>query len=227
MGMELVTGFLRELRENNNREWFEDNRPRYAQVQVYVNDLAAGLIEGISSFDRSVSGLAVKDTTYRLYRDTRFSKDKTPYKTHIGIYVCPGGKKSGNSGYYFHIEPDGRGVLGGHLLSSGIYMPEPVVLRSIREEVAYGSGEFLAAMKKAKGFNLSEYNKLRRAPQGYPADHPMAEYLKLKDYYLEKNVGDDFMHDPAVVANAVAAFKTTYDFSSLMNRCVQYAREEM
>lgn len=225
--MRQVIDFLRELRVNNNRDWFEANKPRYREVQAFLNDFARELIAGISTFDQSVGGLEVKDVTYRIYRDTRFSNDKTPYKSHIGIYVCPGGKKSGNAGYYFHIEPSGGDHLGGHLLTSGLYMPEPVFLRSVREEIADGSGEFLAALKKAKGFVLERSNTLKRLPQGYENGHPMEEYLKLKDIYVEKRVGDDYLLDSDLLKNAVADFRKTYALTSLLNRCIDYAREEM
>lgn len=227
LNMKDVLGFLRELRVNNNREWFEANKPRYKEIQVYINRFAEELINGIASFDPSVRGLEVKDVTYRIYRDTRFSNDKTPYKTHIGIYVCPGGKKSGNSGYYFHIEPSGVDYLGGHLLSSGLYMPEPAVLRSVREEIADNGAEFLAAMKKAKGFALDTANKLKRIPKGYPAGHIMEEYLKLRDVYLVKYFDDDYLLSPDLLRKAVADYRSTYEFSALLNKSVEYARDEM
>ena len=225
--MEQVLQFLRELRVNNDRDWFEANKPRYKEVQAYVNDFAAQLINGIASFDPSVRGLEVRDVTYRIYRDTRFTNDKRPYKNHIGIYVCPGGKKSCNAGYYFHIEPDGADYMGGNVVVSGLYMPESAVLKSIREEIADNGAEFLATVKKAKGFNLGTANKLKRIPVGYKAGHEMEEYLKLKDVYLEKFVGEGYLLDPDLLENVVADFKSTYAFSALLNKCVEYAREEM
>lgn len=226
-GMEQVIEFLRELRMNNDRDWFEANKPRYREVQEYINGLAEKLIDGIASFDASVRGLGVKDVTYRIYRDTRFSNDKTPYKTHIGIYVCPGGKKSGNAGYYFHIEPTGDGSTGGHFIVSGLHMPEPAILKSVREEIADNGAEFLAAIGKAKGFRLNQESKLKRIPQGYQSGHEMEEYLKLKDICLEKFVDDDYLLDPGLVGNVVADYKSTYALSALLNRCAEYARENM
>lgn len=225
--MKDVLVFLRELRVNNNREWFEANKQRYREIKAYTDRFAERLIDGIASFDPSVRGLEVKDATYRIYRDTRFSNDKTPYKTHIGIYVCPGGKKSGNAGYYFHIEPADAGYLGGHLLSSGLYMPEPAVLRSIREEMADNGAEFLATAKKAKGFQFDTTNKLKRVPKGFRTEHEMEEYLKLRDVYLVKYFDDDYLIDPDLLRKAVADYKSTYEFSALLNKSVEYARDEM
>ena len=132
--MEDIIRFLEQLRRHNNREWFEANKLWYRDVKARFDGLVARLIDAIAAFDPSVAGLAVKDCTYRIYRDTRFSPNKEPYKTHFGAYFCPRGKKSGYAGYYFHVEPQGDGLIGGHLLSAGLYMPEPNVLKSVRDE---------------------------------------------------------------------------------------------
>ncbi len=130
--MKRILDFLNDLRANNNREWFAANKGRYKEAEGIFNAFAERLIALVGEFDPAVRGLTLRETTYRIYRDTRFSHDKTPYKTHFGLYLCPGGKKSGNAGYYFHVEPAGEGeggMIGGHLLDAGIYMPEPAVLR--------------------------------------------------------------------------------------------------
>ena len=116
----------------------------------------------------------------RIARDTRFSNDKSPYKTHIGAYIAPKGKKSGFAGYYFHIEPCADSLVGCNLLSAGLYCPEPTVLRSVREEILDNGEEIEAAVGKARGFRLYEGNKLKRIPTGFPADSEYAEMLKLK-----------------------------------------------
>lgn len=225
--MKKVIEFLSELRLNNNRDWFEVNKPRYREANETVIGFAENLIEAIGGFDPSVRGLTARDCTYRIYRDTRFSKDKTPYKTHMGVYICPGGKKSGNAGYYFHIEPQGDGLLGHHLLSSGIYMPEPKVLKSVRDEIFDNGDEVEKSIKKAKGFRLDKSNSLKRTPAGYPAESKYDEYLKLKDFYLEKPVDDDYITADGLVERAAGDFRLTYDFITLMNRAAQFAHEEM
>ena len=95
--------FLRDLSKNNNKNWFDANKDRYLAAKATVEALAGELLSGIRSFDDTVGPLSPKDCTYRIYRDLRFSKDKTPYKTHMGLYINRGGKKSGYSGYYFHV----------------------------------------------------------------------------------------------------------------------------
>ena len=145
--MEDIIRFLEQLRRHNNREWFEANKLWYRDVKARFDGLVARLIDAIAAFDPSVAGLAVKDCTYRIYRDTRFSPNKEPYKTHFGAYFCPRGKKSGYAGYYFHVEPQGDGLIGGHLLSAGLYMPEPNVLKSVRDEIFDNGERFAAAVR--------------------------------------------------------------------------------
>lgn len=232
--MKTVLEFLEALRKNNNREWFSSHKDEYRCVQAVTEEFTSRLIAGISSFDGSVSELAPKDCTYRIYRDTRFSKDKLPYKTHIGIFICPGGKKSGRSGYYFHIEPSQSGdgtteaaYLGGPLLSVGLYMSEPSILRSVREEICYNGEEFVRNIRKAEGFHLNSSNALKRIPLGFPADSPYAEYLKLKDIYLEMKLDESFLLSEGLADRAARAFATAYDFNRQLNRAVEYALENM
>ena len=134
---EIIT-FLQELQHNNNREWFTANKARYVAAQTRFNSFVDELIGEICRFDDSVLGLTAKDCTYRIYRDVRFSADKSPYKTHMGAFICPGGKKSGYSGYYFHIGTGGDGYPYGHMLATGDYCHDPKALQIIREDIAGG-----------------------------------------------------------------------------------------
>jgi uncharacterized protein (DUF2461 family) len=243
--MKHVLNFLNDLRENNNREWFAANKGRYKEADATVNAFAAELIEAIGEFDPAVRGLTLRDVTYRIYRDTRFSPDKTPYKTHFGVYVCPGGKKSGNAGYYFHIEAataaanlatqndvvgssESVGMIGSHLLDAGIYMPTPEVLRSVRDEIFdNGAAIVVAAGRAAKaGFELDRSNSLKRTPVGFPAGSEWDELLRLKDLHLGKFVSDDYILAPDLAARAAADFRATRDFMQLVQRAVQFAHDE-
>lgn len=224
--MKNVIDFLAALRANNNKEWFEAHKAAYKAAKAEFEDFTARLIDGIAGFDPSVRGLAVKDCTYRIHRDTRFSNDKTPYKTHMGAYICPGGKKSCNAGYYFHVEPSGEGgMIGGHVLTAGLYMPTPEVLRSLREEICYNGDEFEANVRRAPGFQLAPGNPLKRVPAGFPADTPRAEWLKLRDIYLEMPVDDSFMLAPDILPRTIAAFTPTAPLVHQLNRAAQYARK--
>lgn len=212
-----ILDFLAELRDNNNREWFEANKERYKAIQEKFNAFAEQLIEGITLFDDSVKGVTVKDSTYRIYRDVRFSPNKEPYKTHIGVYICKGGKKSGMSGYYFHLDPDNS------LLAAGLHCPEPKVIKSVRDEIFDNGEAFQEAIDAAKGFYVDESSKLQRVPRGFPADYKYAEYLKLKEFDLVKEitVGENLLE------SVLADFQKTKKFNDILNRAVKYAHEEL
>lgn len=222
-----ATDFLAGLCQNNRREWFEAHRPQYLRAKEVFERFVAELIEGIASFDHSVAGLTVRDCTYRIYRDTRFSPDKTPYKSYMGAYVAPHGKKGGYAGYYFHLEPGGGNRPGNSLLSAGLYCPQPLVLRSVREEIADHGAEFAASLAAAPEFRIYEGNKLRRLPAGFAPGTPYDELLKLKDVYIERPVEADFLQADDLLGRTVAAFRTTELLVRQLNRAVQYAFEEM
>jgi len=224
--MKTVLNFLCRIRENNNKEWLDANRSEYKAAVDVFNAFVEKLIVGLGEFDPSVRGLSVKDCTYRFNRDIRFSPNKMPYKTHFGAYVCPHGKKSGYAGYYFHIEPQDSGYLGGHLLATGLYAPLPKVLESIREEIFLNGDSFDAAVREARNFVLEDSQALKRVPRGYPADFKYAEYLKLKNPSLSKSFDDDFLLSDDLLENVVALFKETYTLNTWLNRAVEYAMEK-
>ena len=205
--MKEVIDFFRRLHDNNTREWFDANRAEWTRVKGQFADFTGQLIEGIASFDPTVRGLRPQDCTYRIARDTRFSPDKSPYKTYIGAYIAPKGKKSGFAGYYFHIEPCADSLVWCNLLSAGAVCIEPI--------------------RKAKGFRLCSGNRLKRVPTGFPADSPYAEMLKLKDFYLEQPITEEFLLAPGLLDRTVERFRLTQPFIAILNRAIQYAYEEM
>lgn len=159
--MKEVIDFFRRLHDDNTREWFDAHRAEWIRVKGRFADFTGQLIEGIASFDPEVRGLRPQDCTYRIARDTRFSPDKSPYKTYIGAYIAPKGKKSGFAGYYFHIEPCCDSLVCCNLLSAGAVCIEPTVLRSIREEVLDNGAQIEAAIRKAKGWIWSRSTACR------------------------------------------------------------------
>ena len=163
-----------------------------------------------------------------VYRDTRFSPDKSPYKTHMGAYICPHGKRSGYAGYYFHIEPTGSGFVGGHLLSAGLYRPSPEILRGVREEIRDNGQDFVEALEQASGFALCHDNTLKKIPNGFPADSPYAEYFKLKDFFLERYVNERFMcmKEERLLAHTLEQFRTAQPFNAFLNRAIDLVRSE-
>lgn len=226
--MKNIVDFLSELKLNNNKEWFDANKARYKAVQEEFNVFTEKLIAGIASFDKSVAGVTVKDCTYRIYRDTRFSPNKAPYKTHMGAYVCPKGKKSGYAGYYFHIEPQNADYIGGNLLAAGIHCPEPKVVKSIREEIFDNGQGFEASIKKADGFYLDKSVTLQKVPKEFPKDSEWGEYLKLKEFSLMKFFPEEILsNEKQLLDFTLKNFKKCVDFNHLLNRAVDYAYEEM
>ena len=210
--MKEVIDFFRRLHDNNDRAWFDAHRTEWAHVKGYFAAFTEQLIAGIAEFDPRVRGLRVQDCTYRIARDTRFSPDKSPYKTYIGAYIAPKGKKSGFAGYYFHIEPCCDSLVWSNLLSAGLYCP---------------GAEIAAAIRKAKGFAIVEENKLKRVPTGFPADSEYAEMLKLKDFYIAKKITEEFLLSDDLLERTLAEFRRTQPFIAILNRAVQFAYEEM
>lgn len=219
--------FLTAVARNNERPWFEQHRAEYRAALEEFEGVAAQLILSLGLMDPSVAGLTLRDCTYRFYRDTRFSADKTPYKTHMGLYVAPGGKKAGTAGYYFHVEP------GNCLLTGGLYMPDSASLFSMREMIVHEGEEVSAALKGASSFILDRSSELKRLPRDFtPARTGLAEgdwredLLRLKDLYVLRSVSDAFMTSPTLVADVTTAFATTRPLVDLLNRAVAYAREQ-
>jgi uncharacterized protein (TIGR02453 family) len=174
----------------------------------------------LAGFDKSLEGLQVKDCTYRIYRDLRFSHDKTPYKQHIGTFVCPHGKKSGYAGYYVHIEPNVR-----YFICAGLWCPEPRFVKSVREEIMLDGKNFDKAIRKAKGFSLSWEDSLKKVPAGFNAEDEFADYYRLRSFLVEKDIDENYILDKDFVEHVVADLRRTYEFNSLLNKSVEYAIE--
>lgn len=218
--MKRVIDFFSELQQNNNKPWFDAHKAQYKEMLAFHNDFSEKLIAGIAKFDKSVEDLKVKDCTYRIYRDLRFSPDKTPYKQHIGTFICPHGKKSGFAGYYLHIEPNVK-----YFLCTGLWMPEPRFTKSVREEIMLNGNGFEAAIKKAKGFSLSWDDALKKIPNGFNPDDEFANYYRLKSFLIEKEVDEKYLLDEHLLEHAIEDFRKTYEFNKLLNKSVEYAIE--
>lgn len=196
--------FLRNLEKNNNREWFNENKKLYQEAQQDVISFVEKLIEEMADFDEEMGKLEAKKSVFRIYRDTRFSKDKTPYKTNFGAGLGMG-KGNKISGYYLHIEP------GKSFLAGGVYKPEPSVLKTIRQEISTFGNEFKAILEQDEFRNyfrgLSVEDKLKKVPQGFEKDDKMAEYLKLKHFIVTHPVSDEQLLSENVVKEFAKTFK--------------------
>ena len=219
--MKDILDFLQDLAHNNDRTWFEANRESYKHVKMRMDEIAAEFIEAVAEFDSSVEGVRVKDATYRIYRDTRFSKDKSPYKTWFGVYVCPRGKKSGLSGYYMHVEPDQNH----YMLCTGAYCPTAGEIKSVREEIMTEGDAFVESINAAEGFEIDWSSALKRMPQGWSAEDPHSEYYRLRNFLLMKLVDKNYFLRPNAVKCAAEDMQRTKAFNDTLNRAIEYARE--
>ena len=172
--------FLKDLKKNNNKPWFDKNKPRYEEAKKNMEALVEAFLAKFSATDKRYAKLNAKDCVFRIYRDVRFSPDKTPYKTHFGAGISPGGKKMNEAGYYLHIEP------GKVFIAGGMWMPPTDQIKMIRQEIVYNTKKFKKILsdktfKKYYGELDDEY-KLARPPKGYDKTHPDIELLKYNSY---------------------------------------------
>ena len=212
--------FLRHLKKNNTKTWFDANRKPYEAAKADFTAFIESVIRLHSKKDPTISGLTAKECLFRINRDIRFSKDKSPYKTNFGASINRGGKKAANSaGYYFHLEP------GGAFAGGGIYMPEPDMLKKIRQEIDYNLPVFKKLLSAAKFKSIygqleqgNEY-RLSRVPKGYAADNPAADFLRFKSYIALVNIPDAELTSPGLLKKTVAAFEALQPLIEFMNAC--------
>ena len=223
--MKDIVKFIDELADNNNKAWFDANRSRWNSVKAEFAEFTERLIAGVETIDPLVSGLKVSDCTYRINRDIRFSNDKRPYKSHIGAYVCPYGKKSGFAGYYFHIESHLNDYIGRNMLAAGAYMLPPKELESVREEIFDHPDAFIAALNKATGFDLADNDKLVKAPKGFPTDFKYIDLLKYKRYSIGKSMPADILLSDGLYDWVMENFSRCVELNTLLNRAIAYAKE--
>ena len=222
--METILNYLRQLETNNNKLWFDAHKSEYQEARARFNAIVEKLIEGVSAFDPTIKGIGIKESTYRIHKDMRFSKDGLPYKTHFGAYICRGGKKSGFSGYYFHIGT-GSGVNYPcrSFLAVGNYYMEPKVLKIVREDIELGDGDFDRIIKGLHpSLSLDQDQKLKRAPLGFNADGPYIEYVKLKNFCLSGLYDDTSLN----VDDILTVYRSAKPFLDYINRAIEYSRKE-
>ena len=219
MHTEDIINFLKELNENNNREWFAQNKSRYEKVKSKFEEISRLLISEISVFDNDIKNVDVKDCVFRIYRDIRFSTDKTPYKTHFGVYIASaGGRKSQRGGYYLHLDPAGS------FIAVGVWCPPPNILKALRQSVCDNIDE-LNEIRNEASFNtyfktFFEEDKLKNVPAGFPRDFPDAELLKLKHYMVDHKLNDDILNAPNLVSRLGEIARAGYPLNKFLNYTV-------
>lgn len=214
--------FLKQLAKNNNKEWFNANRKKYEAAKEDHLQLVQKILSAFSETDTSLSSLAAKDCLFRINRDIRFSKDKSPYKTNIGAYINANGKKSMNAGYYLHVQP-GESFVGG-----GLYQPDAQALKKVRQEIDYNFNEFKSIInnKKFKAVYTKGVSKdgdlsLSRPPKGYDENNPAIEYIKLKSFIAMAPLTDAQLTDKKFVATVVKAFESLHPLIVFLNKALE------
>jgi len=206
--------FLSELKLNNDRDWFAKNRKTYEEARNNVETFVQAVIGEITKFDPIYKGLEAKSCMFRINRDTRFSRDKSIYKTNFGAFMVRGGKKSGDRfpGYYLHVEP------GSSFVAGGAYVPPAPWLSAIREKIDESGDELVRIINNKEFkrlFGGLDGDKLKVPPRGYPKDHPHIELLKMKSFLAYMSLSDQELTSEGcfdVVVSAFRAMKPLHDF---------------
>ena len=214
-------GFFRKLKKNNNKPWFDEHRAEYEAAKSELEGFIQRIIDEFSHVDKDLSGLHAKQCLYRINRDIRFSKDKTPYKNHLAASLDRGGKRSGFAGYYFHLEP------GQSFLGAGIWNPEPEPLRKIRQEIDYNFEEFVQILK-ARDFKklypelyTGENVQMKKVPQGFEKDNPAEYYSRFKSWMILSELTDEELLSASLLKKTLRAFKIAKPFIDFVNRAIE------
>lgn len=209
--------FLADLRLNNHRNWFEENRDRYEAARQDFLAFVQELIHQIAEFDPAVATLEAKDCMFRIYRDTRFSRNKEPYKPNFAAVISPGGRKSPLAGYYLHLQP-GETFLGG-----GSYLPPAPQLKQIRAHIDQQAAklrEITSAKEFQETFGELRGESLKTAPRDYPKDHPDIDLLRKKGFWVSHPVADEQVDQPDFAAYCARVYQTMQPLNAYLNEAL-------
>lgn len=219
MPFEKILKFLKDIARNNNRDWFEKNKPRYLEAKSAFADFLEALHKELLKFDESLAGLNPRKQAFRIYRDVRFSKDKRPYKMNMGAGFSAHGKMEQEPGYYIHIEP------GNCFVAGGLYMPDSENLAKVRQEIDYNAEAFLKILKdkKFKKYfsGLDDFDKVKTAPKGYPKDHPYIDLLKNKSFVVSHSFSDRQVLDKNFVKQVAKVCKALKPLNDFLKRALE------
>lgn len=211
--------FLARLQINNDRNWFHEHKSEYDEIRADFENFINRLIVPLAQLDPDIGPATASESVFRIYRDTRFSHDKTPYKTHLSAFIGNGGKKTRFAGYYIHIEPSKS------LFAGGIYCPDPPALESVRNEIYHHPDEIRAILdnrKFKKTFpELSDEDRLKNPPKGYPKDFKEIELLKNKHFITHYPLNNEFFLQEGVIDGIMELCKIQYPLNAFLNRAVK------
>lgn len=212
--------FLKDLSANNNRDWFLDNKKRYAVFKKDYHQLVADFLKVMKPLDSSLEMLEVKNCTFRINRDIRFSKDKSPYKEHLGIWLSSGSKGLNRAGYYIQIGVKNSFIAG------GFYCPEAEDLKKVRKEIAYFYEDLEEIVnnkhfkKEFHDFDRNEANVLKNPPRGYDKEHPALNFLKLKSFETSQKIEFDEITSKDFVENMCQKLIILKPLNDFINRAL-------
>lgn len=205
-------GFLTQLANNNNREWFNANKPKYLDAYSNIITFADSLLEEMNKHD-TIETPSGKDSVFRIYKDVRFSKDKTPYNTHFSGSFKRATKKL-RGGYYFNITP------GSSFIAGGFWGPNTDDMRRIRQDIDYNYTDWnkmLANKALVNTFGSLAGEQLTSAPRGYAKDHPAINLLRYKQFILRHPFTDEEVLNPGFVKQVSNTFKKMRPFLNFMS----------
>lgn len=218
MDFDRIFKFLKDIERNNDRKWFEKNKPRYLEVKNIFDDFLEAFHKDVLKFDESLANVNPRKLAFRIYRDVRFSKDKRPYKTNMGAGFSRRGKMEQEPGYYVHVEP------GKSFVAGGLYMPDPGNLAKIRQEIDYNPAKLLKILnnpsfrKLFKG--LDTWDKLKTVPKGYAKDHPHIDILRNKSFVVSHQFSDAEVKRKDFVKKLAAAAKTLKPLNDYLGEAI-------
>ncbi|MEG0559869.1 MAG: DUF2461 domain-containing protein [Muribaculaceae bacterium] len=213
--------YLKRLQANNNRDWFQENKSEYDELRaMWIYDVDR-LINRMAEYDNTLRGIKAKDCIYRIYRDVRFSNDKTPYKPYFSAAICREGRKCTESAYYIHLQPGESGLHG------GIWCPEPKLLNALRHSIDDNIEEFINIIQDTnfKNFYTLAGNSLKTMPKGFPREHQYSQYIRMKEFLLEHYCSDDYFTSGDWIDHVANDFKIMQPFHQFMNYTVQEMQE--
>jgi uncharacterized protein (TIGR02453 family) len=216
--MRQLLDFLADLSENNQREWFLANKSRFNEAKGYFVEFIGEIIEQLQLHDPRIFDLKPEDAVFRIYRDVRFSHNKTPYKTHFSAYLASGGRKSNNAGYYLHI--------GSHekFLAAGVHSPAKEELHAIRQEILFRPETFEKILQEGmqNGYTTYEKDKLKKGPAGFPKDSPYIEYLKYKHLLLSHELSEKDVLSEDFSSMVATHFRKMVPFTGFLNTAMEF-----
>jgi len=207
--------FLTDLIANNNTEWMHANKKRYENYKKEYHNYIASIINEMKPLDESLELLEVKNCTFRINRDIRFSKDKSPYKTNMGVWLTQNKFRKNSPGYYIHFEK------GNSFIAGGVWCPEAEELKKIRKEIAFFYEDLEAIVnddnfkKEFISITQNESNSLKNAPKGFEPNHPAIEFLKLKSFTASEKIDDKLFTNKdfsKVIAQKLIVLRPLNDF---------------